>query len=259
MTSAASTRGVTSFLIGSVPSVLSASICSVTRMEPSCAAMPEPTRPATISPASTGPSSRIIEAETSRPMYIVAPKAAHLHAGLQGEHHAGEEAGQQHDAERLHPDLVHLLDEILRVERAHEGEAQRLAGQGEVFLDGAQLLLRRVGEALGRVRANGRLCGVRVGRELDCNLGKGYAGRGRSRNQQIDTNYVVIIASMRCRMRASEGGEQHDQRRPIQRAQHAAPLARRDATGDGRRARRVPDPEHPIAWKGESGGTAPNA
>src|SRR5689334_7861464 len=39
--------------------------------------------------------------------------------------------------------------EVLRVERTHEGEAQRLAGQGEVFLDGAQLLFRRVGEALG--------------------------------------------------------------------------------------------------------------
>ena len=42
-------------------------------MEPSCAAIPDPTRPATINPASTGPSSRIIEAETRLPMYIVAP------------------------------------------------------------------------------------------------------------------------------------------------------------------------------------------
>ena len=117
MISAASTRGVTSFLIGSVPSVLSASICSVTRIEPSCAAMPEPTRPATISPASTGPSSRIIDAETRRPMYIVAPKRLQLHARLERQHHAGEEAGEQHDAERLDADLVHLLDEVLRVER----------------------------------------------------------------------------------------------------------------------------------------------
>ena len=73
MISAASTRGVTSFLIGSVPSVFSASICSVTFIDPSWAAMPEPTRPATIRPASTGPSSRIIDAETRRPMYIEAP------------------------------------------------------------------------------------------------------------------------------------------------------------------------------------------
>src|SRR3954469_3965611 len=56
ITSAAMTRGVTSFLIGSVPSVLRASICSVTRIEPIWAAMPEPTRPATMRPASTGPS-----------------------------------------------------------------------------------------------------------------------------------------------------------------------------------------------------------
>jgi phospholipid/cholesterol/gamma-HCH transport system permease protein len=73
---AASTRGVTSFLIGSVPRVLRASICSVTRMDPIWAAIPEPTRPATISPASTGPSSRIIDPATRRPMYIVAPNWA---------------------------------------------------------------------------------------------------------------------------------------------------------------------------------------
>ena len=53
--------------------MLSASICSVTRIEPNCAAIPEPTRPATINPASTGPSSRIIDADTRLPMYIVAP------------------------------------------------------------------------------------------------------------------------------------------------------------------------------------------
>ena len=53
-----------------------------------------------------------------------------LHARLQREHHAGEEPGEQHDAERLHADLVHLLDEVLRVERPREDEAQRLAGRG---------------------------------------------------------------------------------------------------------------------------------
>ena len=76
MISAASTRGVTSFLIGSVPSVLSASICSVTRIEPSWAAMPEPTLPATIRPARTGPSSRTIDPAISFPMSAVCPRAA---------------------------------------------------------------------------------------------------------------------------------------------------------------------------------------
>ena len=74
MIRAASTRGVASFLMGSVPSVLRASICSVTFIEPSWAAMPEPTRPATMRPASTGPSSRIMEPATRRPKYIDAPK-----------------------------------------------------------------------------------------------------------------------------------------------------------------------------------------
>ncbi len=41
--------------------------------EPSSAAMPEPTRPATISPVSTGPSSLTIEALTSRPTIERAP------------------------------------------------------------------------------------------------------------------------------------------------------------------------------------------
>src|SRR5205085_1659090 len=65
---AAGGRGVTSFLIGSVPSVLSASICSVTRIDPSGAAIPDPTLPATIKPASTGPSSRTIDPAIRRPI-----------------------------------------------------------------------------------------------------------------------------------------------------------------------------------------------
>ena len=44
------TRGVTNFLDGSVPSARMASICSVTFMEPSSLAIPEALRPATISP-----------------------------------------------------------------------------------------------------------------------------------------------------------------------------------------------------------------
>ena len=51
-------------------------------------------------------------------------------AGLEREHHPGEEAGEEDDAERLDPDLVHLLDEVLAVERAGEDEAQRLARPG---------------------------------------------------------------------------------------------------------------------------------
>jgi hypothetical protein len=42
-------------------------------MEPSSAAIPEPTRPANINAVSTGPSSRIIEALTRRPTKVRAP------------------------------------------------------------------------------------------------------------------------------------------------------------------------------------------
>ena len=69
----ASTRGTASLRIGSVPSARSALICSVTIIEPSSAAMPEPTRPVTISAVSTGPSSLTIEALTRRPTAVRAP------------------------------------------------------------------------------------------------------------------------------------------------------------------------------------------
>ena len=67
MTSPAARRGATSLRMGSVPSTRRASICWVTTIEPSSAAMPEPTRPVTISAVSTGPSSRTMETHTSRP------------------------------------------------------------------------------------------------------------------------------------------------------------------------------------------------
>ena len=70
------TRGVTSFLVGSVPRARMASICSVTCMEPSSLAMPLALRPATIRPVSTGPSSRTMESETSCPVKDKAPKRA---------------------------------------------------------------------------------------------------------------------------------------------------------------------------------------
>jgi hypothetical protein len=74
---------------------------------------------------------------------------------LQGQDHAGEEPGEQYDPERLDPDLIHLLDEVLRVERTHEREAQRLTGQAEVLLDGSELVLGGVGESRGQCGQNG--------------------------------------------------------------------------------------------------------
>jgi hypothetical protein len=73
MMTPASTRGSASLRTGSVPSARSAFNWSVTAIEPSSAAMPDPTRPATINAVSTGPSSLIIEALIRRPTTDRAP------------------------------------------------------------------------------------------------------------------------------------------------------------------------------------------
>ena len=65
VTTPAIRRGATRYLNGSVDSVFSASICSVTRIVPISAAIAAPTRPATMRPASTGPSSRVSETTTT--------------------------------------------------------------------------------------------------------------------------------------------------------------------------------------------------
>jgi len=67
MTRPATMRGATSFRTGSLPRTRKASICWVTTIDPSSAAIPEPTRPVTMSAVRTGPSSRTIETHTSRP------------------------------------------------------------------------------------------------------------------------------------------------------------------------------------------------
>jgi hypothetical protein len=63
---------------------------------------------------------------------------------LQCEHHAGEQAGEQHDPERPDADLVHLLHDVMEVERSREDESQRLASQNEVLLQRQDLAFRRV-------------------------------------------------------------------------------------------------------------------
>ena len=61
----ATMRGATRYCIGRVDSVSSASIWSVTRMVPISAAIEAPMRPATMSPARTGPSSRVTDSTTT--------------------------------------------------------------------------------------------------------------------------------------------------------------------------------------------------
>src|SRR5450432_3814455 len=64
---AASTRGVTSTFTGLTPIDWSASICSVTTIEPSDAVIAAPARPAKTIPVSIGPSSRTSPNATEPP------------------------------------------------------------------------------------------------------------------------------------------------------------------------------------------------
>ena len=70
----ASSRGATRYFIGLVDKVVSASIWSVTRIVPNSAAIAAPIRPATISPASTGPSSRVTDSTTREATALWAEK-----------------------------------------------------------------------------------------------------------------------------------------------------------------------------------------
>ena len=66
-------RGTTSFFTGSAPSARMASICSVTAIEPTSAAMPAPMRPPTMTAVSVGASSRENERPMMRPVYSMPP------------------------------------------------------------------------------------------------------------------------------------------------------------------------------------------
>ncbi len=72
-TTLARRRGTTSFLMGSAPSARMASICSVTDMEPTSAAMPAPMRPPTMTAVSVGASSREKLSAMMRPVYSMPP------------------------------------------------------------------------------------------------------------------------------------------------------------------------------------------
>src|ERR1700712_3075373 len=70
------TRVQTKNLNGLVPDTSMASICSVTRMEPSSAPMLEPTFPEAISAVTKGASARIIAIDTSEGSHEVAPNSS---------------------------------------------------------------------------------------------------------------------------------------------------------------------------------------
>ena len=96
--------------MGSAAHMRSASTCSVTTIEPISAAMPAPTRVASMSAPIDAARSR------TRSCMYVAPRsvrsrhdALRLQARLQHEDHADEAHHDGHEEERLVADLVHLL------------------------------------------------------------------------------------------------------------------------------------------------------
>src|SRR5579875_1526524 len=131
----ASNRGTTSIRVGERPSASSASICSVTTIEPSSAAIAAPARPATTTAVSIGPSSRTVgdRASDERRKAV----ADGLHRGLERDDGTGEERGQQYDRPRIHPEQVRLVDRLLSPNREAPGEVQ---GFTEEFRNAAGVL-----------------------------------------------------------------------------------------------------------------------
>ncbi len=128
MTPVATSRGVTSFCTGSVPSARIASICSVTFIEPSSLAIPDALRPATMTAVSTGPNSRTRMMETngrSGPSARSLEAAAHLHR----HHGAGEKAGEHHDGHAADTDSVHLQHNVVEIVRFSEDVPESPAGE----------------------------------------------------------------------------------------------------------------------------------
>ena len=76
MTTQATTRGTTSVRTGSAAMARMASSCSVTRIEPSSAASDPPTRPASMTAASTGPICLVTAALITPPICCSCPSAA---------------------------------------------------------------------------------------------------------------------------------------------------------------------------------------
>src|ERR1700733_8973624 len=95
--------------MGLVPSADRASICSVTRIVPSSAAIAEPTRPASMVAANTGPSSRTIE------MLITEPRRQSHHRELMirlySQNHADKGPRDRHHRDALDADRVKDRDQ----------------------------------------------------------------------------------------------------------------------------------------------------
>ena len=197
MTTSATSRGTTSMRIGESPSDCSASICSVTTIEPSSAEIAAPERPATTTAESIGPSSRAI-VNATRAADEVADAVLHgLIGGFERKDHAGAERGQEHDAPRLHAQEVGLLDglahanaqpadEPCAVGQQHRGTARvreepgRLAPELFEHTHDGREFRERCKDALHRFDA---VCERRHVRRRGC-TGADRARRARGRRRQ---------------------------------------------------------------------------
>ena len=116
MTTPAMRRGPTRYLNGLVESVTSASICSVTRMVPSSAAIEAPTRPATMRPASTGPKFARDAERHDRGDQAFGIEARRAEIDLQRQRAAGEEGGEADDGQRVVADPHHLIEDLADID-----------------------------------------------------------------------------------------------------------------------------------------------
>jgi len=100
-TTVASTRGVISLRIGSMPKAPIASTCSVTTMEPNSDAIAVPFRPATGSAVNTAPSSRRSASETASAVKTVSPKRLNCDAEFKNNCTADAKEADGFESQRL--------------------------------------------------------------------------------------------------------------------------------------------------------------
>ena len=129
----ATMRGDTRYFTGLMAMACMASICSVTLMDANSAAMAEPVRPVTMKADSTGPSSRKQAQRHHRSQEALGVELPQAVVALKPQHHAGEEAGQEHDQQRVHSDGADLL-----YDEADLGGGPQRPGQGRAQEDHAR-------------------------------------------------------------------------------------------------------------------------
>ena len=127
ITTSASSRGSTRNSIGSRPMVSSASISWFTCMVPSCAANPEPVRPAMTTAVMRQPISRAMAMRDQVGDVERGAEPLQLHGADERDDDAGDERHERHDRQRLH---AALLDEQCEVAPADVGAAGDEAAKG---------------------------------------------------------------------------------------------------------------------------------